>query len=65
MTAINLKEAKQNYLVISFLPILFKCSEANFIKKMRLSQDKQSINKLIKYYPSLMKKIDATKNSKK
>jgi hypothetical protein len=64
MTAINLKEAKQNYLVISFLPILFKCSEANFIKKMRLSQDKQSINKLVKYYPSLMKKIDEIKKIK-
>ena len=65
MTEINLKETKQNYLVISFLPILFKCSEANFIKKMRLSQGGMSINKLVKYYPSLMKKIDGTKNSKK
>ena len=65
MSSVNVKEIKKNYLVISFLPVLFKCSEANFIKKMRLSQDKQSINKLLKYYPSLMKKIDELKKNKK
>lgn len=64
MSSVNAKEIKQNYLVISFLPVLFKCSEANFIKKMKLSQDKQSIHKLIKYYPSLMKKIDELKKIK-
>jgi hypothetical protein len=65
MSSVNVNEAKQHYLIISFLPILFKCKEANFIKKMRLSQDKQSINKLLKYYPSLMKKIDELKKNKK
>jgi hypothetical protein len=64
MSSVNVNEAKQHYLIISFLPILFKCKEANFIKKMRLSQDKQSINKLVKYYPSLMKKIDEIKKIK-
>ena len=64
MSSVNAKEIKQNYLVISFLPVLFKCSEANFIKKMKLSQDKQSIHKLVKYYPSLMKKIDELKKIK-
>ena len=64
MSSVNAKEIKHNYLVISFLPVLFKCSEANFIKKMKLSQDKQSIHKLVKYYPSLMKKIDELKKIK-
>ena len=31
---------------------------------MKLSQDKQSIHKLVKYYPSLMKKIDELKKIK-
>ena len=61
ISSINAKETKPQYLVISFLPVLFKCSEASFLKKMRLSQDKQSINRLLKYYPSLMKKIGETK----
>ena len=65
MSSVNMKETKQHYLIISFLPILFKCSEANFIKKMRLSKDKQSLNKLVKYYPSLIKKIDEIKKNKK
>ena len=61
ISSINVKETKPKYLVISFLPVLFKCSEASFLKKMRLSQDKQSINRLLKYYPSLMKKIGEMK----
>ena len=56
------EKEKENYLIISFLPVLFKCKEASFLGKMKLSKDKQSINKLVQYYPSLMKKIKETKN---
>ena len=64
ISSINNKDVKyQHYLIVSFLPVLFKCREANFIGKIKLSKDKQSINKLIQYYPSLMKKISELKNS--
>ena len=64
ISSINNKDVKyQHYLIVSFLPVLFKCREANFIGKIKLSKDKQSINKLIQYYPSLMKKISEIKNS--
>ena len=65
ISTVNNKEVTQKFLIISFLPVLFKCKEANFIGKMRLSKDKQSINKLVQYYPSLMKKISETKVNKK
>ena len=65
ISTINNKEITQKFLILSFLPVLFKCKEANFIGKMRLSRDKQSINKLVQYYPSLMKMINGTKANKK
>ena len=65
ISTVNNKEITQKFLIISFLPVLFKCKEANFIGNMRLSKDKQSINKLVQYYPSLMKKISETKVNKK
>jgi hypothetical protein len=65
ISTINTKNINQRFLIVSFLPVLFKCKEANFIGQMRLSKDKESINNLVKYYPSLMKKISETKNNKK
>ena len=63
ISKINDKDLKyKHYLIISFLPVLFKCREASFIGKLQLSKDKQSINKLIQYYPSLMKTISEIKN---
>ena len=60
------KEKKENekYLIISFLPSLFKSNESNFRDEIKLSKDKQSINNLVKYYPSLMKKIKLAKEKK-
>ena len=64
ISTINNKNAKyQHYLIVSFLPVLFKCKEASFLGKIKFSKDKQSINKLIQYYPSLMKQINEIKNS--
>ena len=64
ISTINNKNAKyQHYLIVSFLPVLFKCKEASFLGKLKFSKDTQSINKLIQYYPSLMKQINEIKNS--
>ena len=57
----NNEKAEEQYLIVSFLPILFKCRESAFIRNLKLSKDKRSINKLVQYYPSLMKKISETK----
>ena len=58
ISVINLKETKKNYVLVSFLPILFKCYKStDFIDKEKLKINKQSINGLVRYYPSLMKKI--------
>ena len=58
ISSIDPKENKQNYLIVSFLPILFKCREDDLAE----SKDKQSINRLVKYYPSLMKRLNEVKN---
>ena len=65
ISSLNLKDSKSHYLIVSFLPILFKCREADLDNKIRLSKDRQSINGWIKYYPSLMKKINELKSTKK
>ena len=65
ISTINQKDNTSNYLIISFLPILFKCREADFESRIRLFRDRQSINGWIKYYPSLMRKIDEVKTNKK
>ena len=59
ISTFNLKNDKKRYLIVSFLPILFKCREDDFA----LSKDKQSINRLVRYYPSLMSKLDEVKNN--
>ena len=61
ISSINNEKEEEKYLIVSFLPVLFKCRESNFIKNIKLSKDKRSINKLVQYYPSLMNKISVTK----
>ena len=65
ISTINQKETKINYLIVSFLPIIFKCREADFESKIRLFKDRQSINVYIKSYKNLMKKISEVKINKK
>ena len=55
------EKEKQSFLIVSFLPVLFKCREEDFYGKIKYSKDKLSINKLVKYYPSLMTNIKETK----
>ena len=58
ISVIKLRETKKNYVLVSFLAILFKCyKNTDFIDKEKLEKNKQSINGLVRYYPSLMKKI--------
>ena len=58
ISVIRLKETKKNYVLISFLGILFKYYKStNNINKEKLRQNKQSIDGLVRYYPSLMEKI--------
>jgi hypothetical protein len=58
ISVLRLKETKKNYVLISFLGILFKYYKStNIISKEKLRQNKQSIDGLVRYYPSLMKKI--------
>ena len=61
ISSIDVNDTKNRYIIISFLPILFKCRESEFDSEIRLSKNKQSINGWIKYYPSLMKKINELK----
>ena len=56
-SSINITDNKSNNLFVSFLPILFKSREAEFESQIRQLKDRLSINGLIKYYPSLMRKI--------
>ena len=56
-SSINIQDNKSNYLFVSFLPILFKSGESEFESQIRQLKDRLSINGLIKYYPSLMRKI--------
>ena len=58
ISTIDLKERKSQYLIVSFLPILFKIREAEFSNLLKGLKDRQSINGYIKYYPSLMKTIN-------
>ena len=60
-----MQKIENRYIIISFLPILFKCRESEFDSEMQLSKNKQSINGWSKYYPSLMKKIQWIKNYQK
>ena len=64
ISSIDTKEHKVPYLIVSFLPILFKLNEEVFDDKIRECKDRQSINGWIKYYPSLMRKINEIKNNK-
>lgn len=63
ISVINIKETKKNYVLVSFLAILFKCyKDTDAIDKGMLDKNKQAINGLVRYYPTLMKKIVHMKN---
>ena len=65
ISTINLKDNKPHYLLVSFLPVLFKFRDTDFLNKIRLLKDRQSINGLIKYYPSLMDRINKMSTNNK
>ena len=63
ISVININETKKNYVLVSFLAILFKCyKDTDAIDKGMLDKNKQAINGLVRYYPTLMKKIVHMKN---
>ena len=63
ISVINLKKIKKNYILVSFLGILFKCyKNTDIIDRVQLKNNKQSIDGLVRYYPSLMNKIVHLKN---
>ena len=63
ISVIKINETKSNYVLVSFLAILFKCyKNTDIINKEKINKNRQSINGLIRYYPSLMKKIVELKN---
>ena len=64
ISVIRLKETKKNYVLISFLGILFKCYKSNTINKQKWKNNRNSIDGLVRYYPMLMKKIVELQNSK-
>ena len=58
ISVINLKEEKKVYILVSFLAILFKNYKGtNMIDNQKLERNRQAINGLLRFYPSLMKKI--------
>ena len=59
ISSIDTKNDKQNNLIVSFLPILFKCREDDYAS----AKGKQSINRLVRYYPSLINKMKEVKNN--
>ena len=62
ISVLNLKEEKKNYVLVSFLAILFKCyKNSDIINKNNFEENKQ-FNGLIRYYPVLMKRIIELKN---
>ena len=63
ISVLNLKEEKKNYVLVSFLAILFKCyKNTDIINKNKIEENKQQFNGLIRYYPILMKRIVELKN---
>jgi hypothetical protein len=64
ISVINLKEEKKTYILVSFLAILFKNYKGtNIIDTKKLERNRQAINGLMRFYPSLMKKIVEKKKS--
>jgi len=64
ISVINLKETKKVYILVSFLAILFKNYKGtNIIDNQKLERNRQAINGLMRFYPSLMRKIVEKKNS--
>ena len=58
ISVINIKEEKKVYILVSFLAILFKNYKGtNMIDNQKLERNRQAINGLLRFYPSLMKKI--------
>ena len=63
ISVLNLKEEKKNYVLVSFLAILFKCyKNTDIINKNNIIEDNKQFNGLIRYYPILMKRIVELKN---
>ena len=58
ITAINLNKTKEKYVLVSFIATLFKYNKGNnAFNQGQLEKNKQSVNGIIRYYPSLMQKI--------
>ena len=58
ISVININETKPNYILVSFLAILFKYyKNTDVIDKEKINKNAETINGLLRYYPSLMKKI--------
>ena len=65
ISVLNLKKKKKNYVLISFLAILFRFyKNTDIIDREKLEKNKQSIDGLVRFYPSLMNKIIELKNNK-
>ena len=65
ISVLNLEQTKKNYVLVSFLGVLFKCYKStDLVNKEKLKSKSQSIDGLVRYYPSLMKKIINLKNRK-
>ena len=65
ISVIKLDKAKKNYVLVSFLGILFKSYKStDAINKEKLEKNKQSIDGLVRYYPLLMNKIVELKKGK-
>ena len=62
ISVLNIKEIKKNYVLVSFLAILFKCYKNTDIIDKNNFETNEKFKGLIRYYPSLMKKIVDIKN---
>lgn len=65
VSVLKLNQTKKNYVLVSFLAIIFKCYKNDIINEEKLAKDKLIINGLVRYYPNLMEKIVELKNRKK
>ena len=65
ISVIKLDKPKKNYVLVSFLGILFKnYKNKDIIDREKLEKNKQSIDGLVRYYPTLMNRIVQLKEGK-
>ena len=65
ISVLNLNQTKKNYVLVSFLGVLFKSYKSKaLINREKLMKNKQAIDGLVRFYPTLMKKIIILKNRK-